>query len=297
MYDHIRLRNSHILLPGEYIENPVPFEQFGLVFHPNCPKGLLKCYTSDFNGLHLSYFPYGLYVENSIQKFSNGNNYGNFLFSELLESIDKICDRFESAPTDFKVNRQEFGINISMSDPMGLIKRAKICKLKEAEPMKNPQNGKMYGVRFVFSQFELKIYYKTIQTAIKEKVHLNDDILRVEIVFKKQIALGSAIKTLEDFKQKGNLFLCFEKMISLLDQIKLSPSVKSIRRLNEADLQFCYAGLSSDFWEIMRKRNRNRFNYKRKLYRNLEEKCFGNDDTIAVLIIALYKKFMYSILH
>ena len=162
--------------------------------------------------------------------------------------------------------------------------------------MKN-SSGKIYGVRFEFTHYALKIYNKTLQVFIQNKETIPDNMLRIELVVKRKQAIFNCIKTLEDFKNRDNLILIFGKMITTLSEVILLPSMKAIEKLSESDLEFLFAGYTSDFWENLKHRSKNRHHYKRVLHKNLVDSISDGDEIIARIIIALYTKFMYLLNH
>jgi hypothetical protein len=113
-------------------------------------------------------------LDGSLHEYYKGNNYSQFNSIELHHSISEICNQLSIDANKTPIHNLEFGVNICLPFPVEYFLNAVLC-CKGQEYEKKNFKGNGYLKKFIFNQYELKIYDKGKQ------YNLSENILRVEI--------------------------------------------------------------------------------------------------------------------
>jgi len=174
-------------LPSEIIENslldficPVNFSTGELnPSNTNRTKFAYKrskeVLRADLNGLTINIVNQKyINLDGSLHENYHGNNYSQFYSIELHHSISEICNQLSIDANKTPLHNLEFGVNICLPFPVEYFLNAVLC-CKGQEYEKKNFKGNGYLKKFVFNQYELKIYDKGKQ------YNLSENILRIEI--------------------------------------------------------------------------------------------------------------------
>lgn len=229
-----------------------------------------------------------LFIRGSLHKHRKGNNHEDFTFADLAETIREIQHLTGIHLERFIIHQIEFGVNIRPTMPTRqfidqiVSHGGKVYELRQYK-------GKGYLIRFIWSQYELKIYDKGYQYG------LPDDILRTEIKVTKMDFLhakGFRIKTLADllqmpvFLQLRTVFMAtLQKLIFTDDRI--DPKLIGIGR----DRELFRDASNTRFWKKLRE-DPNRMRFKRNLDKVDAIRCaFAPDDLKGIYLERLADKW------
>lgn len=160
------------------------------------------------------------YIKGSLHKFYNAwkfddeQNYNDFTYSNLIESLDFLSSNiidFESTP----ITQLEVGLNISLDiTPVKFLKNHVLFHdLKGLNLDKNYRGGgKMY--QFDYTHYYIKIYDKGKMFKLKE------NILRFEVKFlSKKMLHKYGVFTLKDLRDKKVLRVLFKMLLEKFDEM------------------------------------------------------------------------------
>lgn len=179
--------NIRIICPLETLPKEVDYqlaESFfinDIQFNPDIKNGFRGWYHGRIRNLDLKVHGYKLHIRNSLHKYVKGNNYSDFRFSELKESLEDIESRL-SLPllAHGEIKSLEVGCNIEYKAQKEY-ENWLYYKGDSPKPIYNYANGKDYGKQFVKSDYKIKIYDKTFETLKHYGVQLQKEITRYEV--------------------------------------------------------------------------------------------------------------------
>lgn len=229
-----------------------------------------------------------LFIRGSLHKHRKGNNHEDFTFADLAETIREIQNFTGIHPERLIIHQIEFGVNIRPTIPTRqfidqiISHGGKVYELRQYK-------GRGYLIRFIWSQYELKIYDKGFQYG------LPDDNLRTEIKVTKMDFLhakGIRIETLADllqmpvFLQLRAVFMAtLQKLIFTDDRI----DPKFIE--NKSDRELFRDASNTRFWKKLRE-DPNRMRFKRYLDKVDATRCaFAPDDLKGIYLERLANKW------
>lgn len=219
----------------------------GIRFNPIVKEKIIVGYVGYIKNLRVFAYTNGfsLVVTNSLHKYAKNDNSTDFSFSEMENIINRLQKKYSwFAVTELKF--LEFGINLQTellkldySDTQMFKFYPKISvntvKQKHFEFMKHGAMQKYlcYGLKAFFTDYNIKIYDKTMQMNIQYNRKIKDTI-RFEIQYKKRglkrLKLHS-LNDLKDFETVQNLCNDFMQKIELImfknkemDYSKLTPN-------------------------------------------------------------------------
>jgi hypothetical protein len=172
--------------------NGGPFEHNGVIFSPKYVDGLIKRYDGNLGNLRLSWYPEKLYVSNSLQKFTLGNNFSDFHLSEMARGVQKLNDLTGIDWTHAIIKKMEYGCNINV-EPKQVYRSLIGYRSKEYWPMRS--KGKQYGACCEFTDYRIKAYDKSFQVDKVDRVKLGYQLLRWEISVYKMRFLERLLNT------------------------------------------------------------------------------------------------------
>lgn len=142
----------------------------------------VKCYKAKERNLLITYYQRDstITIKNSLHKYSKDNNYSEITFTELSKAISDIAYTVGIPASEFEVKRLEVGFNIETTEkPSTYLPLFTIFKNRELDKMK--KDAFWYGVKWIFSEYQLKIYDKTEEVKRHDRIQLPQDILRFEL--------------------------------------------------------------------------------------------------------------------
>lgn len=208
-----------------------------------------------------------LIISNSLHKFYKNNNYSDFPYSELLQAIKKI-ERLTGIAADiFTVIKLEFGLNIvTDSTPTSYLTSFGNYKTVRYDKMKKLSSW--YGVKYSLSEYAIKAYDKTKETAIRERAtSLEKNIFRFEIQYRKQ-RICPFISTLSDLQNKELIMQIFSDFISKVRKINCDGN-EDFKAVKSRDRELFFAGKSEKFWEVEKSQNPHTAKEKKKRYKSI----------------------------
>jgi len=204
MIDNVTLRLSLRDVPQELIK----YEKDklvinNLILNASYNQIDIKYYSVNWKGLFVKVMNDYIIIQNSLHKFYHGNNYTDYTYSDLKDTIAILCTEFEVDPSLFIIKKIEIGINIPFEHHNLLTNNFTDIKNTEFIPMLH--GGRKYGKKNSKSQFDVKVYDKTLQVKLKDGVDIDKDVLRFEIVIKNMNFLYKRanqipLYTLKDFE-------------------------------------------------------------------------------------------------
>lgn len=167
--------------PTWLLDKPPEAIQFmGHDFWPIWVNGRLTKYMSIQDGLRLTLAPSGkLYVANSLHKFYKGNNYSDFNFSEVKESVDVLANTIGFNPKDLILTRVDFGVNIT-ANPIPEARNWKGILTREAEPIKSRVTKRIVGSKIELADWSIKIYDKKREVYDNDGLKIDGPLTRIE---------------------------------------------------------------------------------------------------------------------
>lgn len=137
----------------------------------------------------------------SLHKYWHQNNWQDFTNSECIESINEICSLLNIAPNQTRIRCIEFGVNIETFHEPKKILNSIISKNGVSPEIRNYLN-KGYLKRFNYSQYQVKIYDKSLQYCLdRYLVRFEIKVLKMQFLQSKGIYLN----TLEDLTKVETL--------------------------------------------------------------------------------------------
>lgn len=235
-----------------------------------CPRtGEIIKYQGIFKNLRFTLKAGKLNIENSLHKFYKGNNYSDYSFSELMKTVNQIEKFTTIKAKELNIKKLEFALNIITDKPAyQYLPMFSDFKHKEYDKMKS--NAFWYGIKYVFTEYTLKIYDKSEMVKRTESINLNQNILRFEIQYTRNRRLPS-INTLADLINKEKIECLFEELINQVEKLNCIGD-EDFSDISSRDREMYFAGQNGRFWDIEKELNRNTVKDKRKRYRAIQHK-------------------------
>jgi len=214
-------------------------------------------------------------IMGSLHKFSQGNNYKDFSFTDLERTIQCLREFLQIEPESLCIHQIEFGVNIEPVFQTQFVINQMLSHAGKEYELRDYQNTG-YLKRFRRAQFEIKIYDKGNQNKLTER------ILRVEIKVSRMAYLhnkGIGIKTIADLlnpalypKLKSLLIEDLNKLIFTDDRINLRQVYKP------KDRNFLSEAANPRYWTQLRdKVNRMQFSRQFKRF-DLLRRTYAPED-------------------
>lgn len=208
-----------------------------------------------------------LSISNSLHKFWKGDNYSDFSFSELNECIDHIEYLTGINAKGYKIQRLEFGLNISTSQIASEIVKC-LKTYKKKYPFKDMQDKtQTYGKKCELSEYIIKFYDKSKQVKKVDRIVIPENILRYEVVYEKKRVIPY-IKTLEDLRNPEKLIGLVEKSKSYFQNIVMD-GITDFSKTDSRGRDLFFAGLEKEFWNIERILSKDKGKEKKVRYKKV----------------------------
>lgn len=221
-------------------------------------------YATEYRNLYLQIRNEKIFISNSLHKFLKGNNYSDFSYSEIIESIDLIEEITGIKATEFSVSKLEFGLNIPIKMNIDTILKC-IKTYKKRYAFKDMDKGsKTYGKNCELSEYKIKMYNKTFQVKTVDKITIPENILRFEIVYYKNRIIPN-IRTLEDLRNPQKLLGLVERMKKYLRDITIEGE-KNFSDVKKEERAYYFAGLNSEYWNVEKTMNKDKGKSKKKSF-------------------------------
>lgn len=160
------------------------------------------CETAEYKGMKFKINECSIFISGSLHKYMNNgeHNYNDFRYTDFIEVLQDIENKFCINPYDMCINQIEIGINIQ--PPYKTKDILKHCFMHRKKEFKNnavPQHGNYKQAEH--TQYIIKIYDKAKQYRNKGIYTGTNEILRFEIKYRKTEKLQTdcgLIKTIYD---------------------------------------------------------------------------------------------------
>ncbi len=214
-----------------------------------------------YNGLQFIVKGENSGLKGSLHKYwFNGMNWQDFYLNQIQEAIKELVNKFEFQPENSDLNFVEIGLNIPVwCDPTEIIKGTIIYKHKSFEPL--PVEGKGFGRVCRTSQFDIKIYNKSLQ------YNLSQHLLRFEIKVKRMELLApdrgkkkeqKFSLTLADLCKLETYNRLLNLLLSVLNDILFYDANTPDTTTNPKDHDLFIQGRYPEYWNIMPRSTKNR---------------------------------------
>lgn len=216
-----------------------------------------------------------LKISNSWHKLLKGNNYSDFTYSNLIDSIQIIESILDISLRKAKILKLEYGVNLDFVPVLvynsWLSLRTKNFKTIEA-------NNKIYGRKFDLTDYSIKCYNKLlVAKKLKEILDedldmIPDDITRIEVKVKHMKHLHKRKKplpivTVSDLMKKDNLVMLGEDLIEKYSNIK-KVILPDFEDLTPCDIGMYSAMNDAEKRDYLKNRRPDTFkNYNKKMNR------------------------------
>jgi hypothetical protein len=256
-----------------------PLEWNGLHFNPIYNKNNdATRYRTQLKNMQLTIAGDKLYIENSLQKYFTGNNYGDFTFQEVKESLQKLENELNVPLGNFQFTAIEYGVNI-LVDPNLVYLSWKGYKNKDFVPMIN--NGRTYGVKLFMSEYTLKGYNKTYEVKAHDRKNIGKDVFRIEVGVKRIRHLTKRanpinINYVSDLKNENTLWELSNDLISKYKIIDIKAEIDFFKMTSIEDKKIMAAMENKAFREDIAKHNKIQFRRYNRRCKELKKR-YGVD--------------------
>ncbi len=203
----------------------------------------------------------------SLHKYKNSgrHNYDDFSYSQLLQVIIDLYNKFRIHPQSVNLNGLEFGVNISVPfDPSQFIDDLLTHRTKTFSVQ--PGQKKHIAVA-IYQRYVLKIYNKGLQHGIAECV------LRIEIKVLKMIHLKKLdIKTLWDIIQPDKLEKLKVELVRCFGELIYYDSSIQLLKVSNKDASILRAGNNPKIWGQLKNEKGPNWNKWKDRFKNLVNK-------------------------
>ncbi len=231
-------------------------------------------------------------VTNSIHKFAKGNNYSEMSFKELCQALNRIVEITGIRLEQWKLKKMEIAFNIE-TERKGTEYLALFSTFKNKIPDKMRKDAYWYGIKWFFSEYQLKIYDKTEEVKRHDKISLDANILRFEIVIAKMRKIP-VVSLLSDLQSEEKLTLLFDFFISEIEKIKTIETVDFSQVSKERDIEMFFASQNESYWQTQKEINPDKVKEKRRRYNRILD-MVSNRDTMNTFLERLQQKFLQFI--
>lgn len=272
-------RNYLSSLLKEKDDEEIEFLKFGnLDFIANRSKKTfhIKNYQSEVKNLLFTLSDRGFKASNSLHKFSDekGLNFSDFTFTQILKTIENIESLTRISAKDFKFNSIEIAVNITTPlPPHQYLQNFATFKNREFDKMK--VNGFWYGNKYIFTEYSIKIYDKTELLKRKDRININENILRFEIQYHKSRTIP-VIQTLEDLKDREKLQKIFSEFIEVFKNVKYVGN-EDFSNISARERELYFSGQNPRFWKIEKSLNTNTAKSKMKKFKKIQVEIAPQD--------------------
>lgn len=196
--------------PQEVVrEIQATFEYCGVIFQPKFRLGRVTKYYGELKNLMIEIVYDRMFIKNSWHKYYHGNNYGDYTYGEIKETIKLLGERFGRGFFDAKIRKMAIGCNLSM-DAGNFFPRCISLGPDIFQDMKFGTNHRIYGKYIKKTHSKFKVYDKQVEVKHHGRPTTIRATLRVELEMK--------MKSVQDRKTKP---IPVYKVMDLFDEFKI----------------------------------------------------------------------------
>lgn len=233
-----------------------------------------------------------LNISGSLHKFWNSingrgeQNYNDFMFSDLAEVINEICDSFNLNPSSCMIENIEFGVNITPPFPVKEILRSIINH--KGKPFTQEYDEKKYYRECKRQQYIIKVYDKGLQFN-------QGNILRFEDKTRKMEHLkGIGIKSFTDLLNPVKINQLGAVLRKDFEGLLIYDYTIPLMKLNPRERLILTEGQTPAYWLNLLESNPNLYYKRRDRFKELIKK-YGTQDIqniIGELIIQKWNELL-----
>lgn len=199
MFDGTKIEINSESLCMELMNNPLlkfmtPIEEkTGELYFPKRTK---------YNNLSFALFESNrIEIRGSLHSYLKGENFSDFTFSELIDCLKDLEQKFGIKSNEARISNLEFGVNLNTGfNPHEFCSNLIAYKGEPFSKMRTSARNISIGKENVFSQYAIKIYSKSLQYTKEE------NILRIENSVKRMKYLSEVgITHLSDLTDKSKI--------------------------------------------------------------------------------------------
>jgi hypothetical protein len=215
-----------------------------------------------------------LNLKGSIHKYwQNGTNYNDFDLHSLKMALFDLFKKLDIDIRTARIHSFEFGVNVTLPYSCAHFLNS-IVSYKGKQPQNIDYKNKGQMIKFVLSQYIVKIYNKGLQYFSEGKIPTNDDnLLRFEIHVDKMYFVqskGIEIYTIMDIFEPMKLKLLGELLTSIFDDLIVCHSHDDVSVLKPKETAFLLQCRNPKFWsEIKSRKNPKEYIRTKDRYRKL----------------------------
>lgn len=252
----------------------------------NTRTGEIKEYIKEakYNNLEFDiYHDKFINLNGSFHKYHNilNQNHNDYNLRDYYDTLRDLNKKFKINPFNALLHNLEFGVNVALPFDTKVFLNA-ILSFKGKEYELDTFKGRGYLLRFVFDQYDLKIYDKGLQ------YHLNDNILRFEIKVRRMYFLeskGVFIISYPDLLDVKNIQKLKQILIRAFDSLLVydnSINIKGIKSKREREI--LTNGSNPKYWVNLKLSNKNTYKKKRIQFKKLVSKHSDKKQTVRNLL-------------
>ncbi len=210
-------------------------------------------------------------LKGSLHKYFNSglHNYNNFYFSNLLNTLIDLFEKFKINPNTTVLNNVEFGVNIFTPFPPEVLLNA-IIHYKGTPFHPFNINGAK-GIECEKENFIIKIYDKSHQYNLPEYI-LRFEIKAIRMKF--FVDNRAKINVLSDLLNIDNLIKLKTILIAGFDEILIYDNSIKENKLNATERLILSNGRNSKHWEELKPKSKEFGNNKNLYYRRTRKKYY-----------------------
>lgn len=184
------------------------FEYCGMIFQPKFRMGRVTKYYGELKNLMIEIVYDRMFIKNSWHKYYHGNNYGDYTYGEIKETIQQLKEKFGPDFLNAKIIKMAVGCNLPM-DAGDIFPKCVALGPDIFQDMKFGNKHKTYGKYIKKTHSKFKIYDKQweikehdrhkIHPAIRIELEMNMKSVQKRVVLPNQIFIIHDLLDLEKF--------------------------------------------------------------------------------------------------
>ncbi len=203
-----------------------PIEYNNILFNPLYSAcGHVNRYLANIDNLKLTLSEFGanhyLTITNSLHKFWVGNNYSDYYYYDIKDTIEYLTDCLGVSLLDAELGKLSYGVNIE-AEANKVYPYWASFKNKEFWVMQ--MKGKKYGAYTQLTDFKVKGYDKTLEVWRNDREKIDSQLFRFEVEVSKMRHLNKRskplnIRTVKDLLDTSKLQLLGDDLLTKFDAI------------------------------------------------------------------------------
>jgi hypothetical protein len=233
-------------------------------------------------------------IRGSLHKHCKGNNYSDFGFMDMVQTIETIAQVLKLNPERIHICQIEYGLNgLTALSTLQVLDNLLSHRGKEYELRRF--GGQGYLKKFVYEQYDLKLYAKGLQYGIPQ------DIIRIEKKVKKMACIqrkGIPIYTMSDLLNYGLYAQLFDDLLNSVQGLIFTDDRITIQSIPNAKDRTIFKDYSNARnWTKLRTGERKTFNRRLQKFNSILQ-TYAPDDlkkNLTELLSAKYETLFQNV--